>query len=181
LTAKALRRLKPIMRRIAILGCSGGGKSTLARRLGEKLDVPVVHLDRLFWLPGWTEPEEEDFLAKVREVAAGEAWVMDGGYGATLPIRLPRTDTIVVVDQPRLLCLWRVIWRWLTHIGRTRADMGEDCEEKVDWEFVHFIWTYKTHTWPKHAEAIARYGAQAEVVWLRSDREIAAFLNAARP
>jgi adenylate kinase family enzyme len=167
------------MQRVAILGCSGGGKSTLARGLGAKLGLPVVHLDALFWQPGWTEPDMADFVARVTEAAARERWVMDGGYSATLPIRLPRADTIVVIDQPRWLCLWRVVWRWLTHIGRTREDMGADCPEKVDWEFVHFIWTYPTEVWPKHAEAIARHGGQAQLVRLTSDREIAAFLERA--
>jgi adenylate kinase family enzyme len=167
------------MQRIAILGCSGGGKSTLARRLGAKLGLPVVHLDALYWQPGWTEPEEADFLARVSEAAAGERWVMDGGYGASLPIRLPRADTIVVIAQSRLVCLWRVIWRWLTHIGRTRADMGAGCPEKVDWAFVRFILTYPTAVWPKHAEAIALYGGEARLVRLTSDRAIAAFLEKA--
>ncbi len=167
------------MQRIAILGCSGGGKSTLARALGAKLGLPVVHLDALYWLPGWVERDQAAFRALQAEALKGDRWVVDGGYGGTIDLRLPRADTIVVLERSRLVCLQRVIWRWLTHLGRTRIDMGAGCPEKVDWEFVQFIWTYRRRTWPKHARAIAEMGGRARLVHLRSDREVRAFIDAA--
>jgi adenylate kinase family enzyme len=176
LTGEVWPRLKPIMQRVAIMGCSGGGKSTVARALGRKLGLPVVHLDALYWLPGWVERDKSDFRTLQTQALAGERWVVDGGYASTLDLRLPRADTIIVIDQPMLLCLWRVTWRWLTHLGRTRADMGEACPEKVDWEFVRFIWDYPKATWPKQAEGIAAMGGHARLIRLTSDRQIAEFL-----
>ena len=165
------------MQRIAILGCSGGGKSTLARALSRTLDLPLIHLDALYWLPGWVERDQAEFRGLLTEVVAGERWVIDGNYTRTLDLRLPRADTIVVIDRPRLLCLWRVVWRWLTHLGRTRADMGADCPEKVDWEFIRFIWTYPRRVAPRRDAAIAAHGAHATLHRLTSDRQVRRFLE----
>ncbi len=165
------------MRRIAILGCSGGGKSTLARALGDKLGLPVVHLDALHWLPGWVERDRGEFRTLLSEALAGDRWVVDGNYSNTSDLRLPRCDTIVVIDRPRWLCLWRVLWRWATHIGRTRADMGAGCPEKIDWAFIAFIWTYPHKVAPRREAGIAAYGGDARVVRLKSDRDIRRFLR----
>jgi hypothetical protein len=67
----------------------------------------------------------------------------------------------------------------LTHLGRTRADMGEGCREKIDWEFVQFIWTYPRRGAPRRDAGIAKYGAHATVHRLTSDRQVRRFLNQA--
>lgn len=167
------------MQRIAILGCSGGGKSTLARALGAKLDLPVIHLDALYWLPGWVERDRAEFRALLAEALTGERWIVDGNYSHCLDLRLPRADTIVVIDRSRLVCLWRVTRRWLTHLGRTRPDMGEGCPEKIDWEFVQFIWNYPKLNAPRRDAGVAEYGAHARLVHLTSDRQVRDFLEQA--
>lgn len=84
------------MQRIVILGNGGSGKSTLARLLGERLDLPVVHLDKLFWEPGWAEPDAQQFRERVREAVAGDAWVCEGNYARrTFDLRLPRADLVI--------------------------------------------------------------------------------------
>src|SRR5450631_2597540 len=116
------------MRRIVILGCSGSGKSTLARRLGARLGLPVVHLDVLFWEPGWTEPDNAAFRARVGAAIAGDAWVSDGNYTTrTFDLRLPRADLIVWMDTPRLVCLARTLKR--SALARPRPDLPVGCEE----------------------------------------------------
>jgi len=71
------------MNRIAVIGCSGSGKSTLSRQLGERLNIPVIHLDRVFWQPGWVEPPRDEFAASVCSAVAGERWILDGNFGNT--------------------------------------------------------------------------------------------------
>jgi adenylate kinase family enzyme len=163
--------------RISILGCSGGGKSTLAGALGEHFGLPVVHLDTLFWSPGWVESLPEPFRERVAEAAAGERWVIDGNFSATFDLRLPISDLIVVIEQSRFTCLRRAFLRTLRWRGRTRPDLAEGCHEKFDLQFYRYIWNYPRDQRLKIRAGVERYGADAKVVFLRSDRDIAAFLR----
>lgn len=164
------------MRRVLIVGNSGGGKSTLARRLGEKTGLPVIHLDVLFWKPGWVESEDAEFRACVEQALQPPAWIADGNFGATWDLRMPLADTIIWIDQPRLVCLFRAIRRMILYRGGGRPDMAEGCDEAVDLSFYHFIWTYDRKVRPRLEAALATHAAHARVVRLRNDREIAAFV-----
>ena len=130
------------MKRVVIIGCGGAGKTTLAQKLGEKTGLPVVHLDSIFWLPGWVEMEKDAFDQRVRQELEKEEWIIDGNYNRTMAERITRCDTIIYLDFSRTACLWGVTWRFLTNIGRTRPDMGQGCKEKLDWEFLKWIWNY---------------------------------------
>lgn len=164
------------MRRILIVGNSGGGKTTLARRLGDKLGLPVVYLDTLFWKPGWVESERAEFRARVAEALAGPAWVCDGNFTSSYDQRMPLADTIVWIDQRRWLCLFRVVWRVIAHRGGVRPDMAAGCRETVDLTFWKWVWDYDARVKPRLEAALAEHGRHARVVRLRNDREIAAFL-----
>ncbi|MBN2081849.1 AAA family ATPase [bacterium] len=133
--------------RILVIGCAGSGKTTLARRLARELDVPLFSLDRYFWQPGWVESDKDEFDAKVIELAQARAWVMDGNYSRTLPLRLERADAVIWLDVPRTTCLARVLWRFVTNIGRVREDMGPGCPESLDWEFIDWVWNYRRTHW----------------------------------
>ena len=128
------------MHRVIIAGGPGSGKSTLARALSARTGLPVVHLDRFQWLPGWeTRPSiERDRI--IREAAEEPRWIMDGNYFETLHHRLRRADTVIWLDLPVWHRYARVTWRILAGYGRTRADMQEACPERFDAEFYRFIW-----------------------------------------
>jgi adenylate kinase family enzyme len=168
------------VRRILIVGNSGGGKSTLARRLGKRLSLPVIHLDVLFWKPGWVESEDAEFRPRVVEaLSAAPAWICDGNFTGTFELRMSYADTIIWIDQPRLLCLIRAMRRVLIHPYSVRPDMAAGCREKIDFDFYRFIWTYDAEVRPKLEAALTTHGGHARLVRLTSDREIAAFLAAA--
>jgi adenylate kinase family enzyme len=119
------------MERIAILGCSGAGKSTLASaRMAIKLKLPVIHLDNLFWLHGWKEMPQDQFMQLQRERLSGSRWVVNGNYSGSLHIRFELADTIVFLDFPRYRCLYRatIKRRWMYHNtsrgSRIRARMA---------------------------------------------------------
>jgi adenylate kinase family enzyme len=180
-----LRNVEPLqpkaalMRRVLVIGSGGAGKSTLARRLGDRLGLPVIHLDALYWNAGWVATPPGEWARAVADVTERDAWVMDGNYGGTLEVRLAACDTVVFLDLPRLVCLWRVVRRWVRYRGRARPDMAAGCEEQIDAEFLWWIWTYPDRRRPG---ILARLGALTggqRVVVLRSRREIEAFLAAA--
>ena len=130
------------MRRILVIGSGGAGKSTLARRIGDRLGLPVAHLDALYWRPGWTPMAEGDFDREVTRLIAAEAWVLDGNYSRTLDLRIPAADTIIFLDLPRLLCLWRILKRRIRFHRRSRPDMPAGCPEQISWEFIDWVWNY---------------------------------------
>ena len=166
------------MQRIVILGNAGSGKSTLARALGKRLGLPVVHLDTLFWAPGWVEPEAEQFRAKVREAVAPDAWVCEGNYARrTFDLRLPRADLVIWLDTPRLTCFRRVIVRSV--MNRPRPDLPAGCTEKLDrafLTFLKFVWTFDAGYRPGIEAVRLAKGPQVPVVHLRGRRQIEAFL-----
>lgn len=100
-------------RRICILGNSGAGKSTLAAVLGDVSGLPVVHLDRIFWKPGWIEAPEAEVCAAMTAAAENDAWIIDGNFKKTLPQRLEKADLVIYIDYNPIFCLWRVLWRML--------------------------------------------------------------------
>lgn len=167
------------MRRVLVIGSGGAGKSTLAARLGARTGLPVIHLDALYWHAGWIETPPDAWARTVAGLLERDEWVMDGNYGGTLDARLAASDTVVFLDLPRLVCLWRVVRRWLRHRGRTRPDMAAGCDEQLTLEFVHWVWTYPARRRPAIlAKLEARTGGQRLVV-LRSQRDVEAFLMTA--
>ena len=130
------------MERILIIGCGGAGKSTLARQLGEKLGLPVVHLDSIFWLPNWVERNRDEFDGLVRQELMKQRWIMDGNYNRTLPERVKYCDTIIYLDFSRMACLLGVLKRIITTYGTVRPDMGADCPERFDLEFLKWVWNF---------------------------------------
>ena len=130
------------MERILIIGCGGAGKSTLARRLGEKLGLPVIHLDKLFWKPGWVESSREEIDEKIHRELQKTQWIIDGNYNRTIPERIKYCDTVIYLDFSRWACLGGVCKRVLTTYGKVRPDMGEGCPERFDLDFLKWIWNF---------------------------------------
>src|SRR5918992_2213979 len=103
------------MKRILVIGSGGAGKSTVARRLGQLLDLEVNHLDKFYWKPGWVESPRDEWLETVIELINRDSWIIDGNYSGTLELRLQKADTVVFLDMPRRLCLWRIVKRNLQY------------------------------------------------------------------
>lgn len=144
--------------RILIVGCSGAGKSTLARHLSERLDLPVTHLDRLYWQKGWVE-DNPTFDAQVVAATEQPRWVIDGGYTGrpSFRNRLDRADVILLLDFPRWLCLLRVARRTIRHYGRDRPDMGAGCPERFDRDFLAYIWNWRRASLPPLLERLVHF------------------------
>ena len=144
------------MQRVVILGNSGSGKSTLGQALGEKTGLPVVHSDKLFWHRGWVASTKDEIDSKLTAAADKDCWIIDGNYMRTLPHRLERCDTVIFLDLPRWVCLVSVFKRFITSVGTVRPDMGEGCPEKIDWEFLTFVWNFNKTKRLKIYDMLAR-------------------------
>ncbi|RYD82480.1 MAG: AAA family ATPase [Verrucomicrobiaceae bacterium] len=164
------------MQRVLVLGCSGAGKTTLTLAIGQKLGLPVIHLDAHYWNPGWVDTPADEWPKKVSKLVEGERWVMDGNYSNTLDMRLERCDTAIFVDRSRFTCLWRVLKRRLIFHGRTRPDLPAGCPEQMDWEFLCWVWKYPTRVRPITLTKLRERSEGKRVVFLRSDQEIARFI-----
>ncbi|WP_193171354.1 P-loop NTPase family protein [Nisaea nitritireducens] len=132
------------MKRILIVGCPGAGKSTAARSLTKITGLPVIHLDGHYWKPGWVRPGQDEWRAKVQELANRPRWIMDGNYGGSLDLRLPVADTLIHLDFSTAVCVTRALRRAITGLGSLRGEeFDEGCPERLDWAFLRFVLNYR--------------------------------------
>lgn len=165
------------MKRIVIIGPGGAGKSTLAKQLGEILNTEVIHLDKLYWQSGWVEPSADEWGKKVEELLKADSWVMDGNFGGTMEMRLEACDTAIFMDFPPVICLYRVLKRRLKYRNTNRPDMSEGCNEKVDLEFLGWIWSYRKIKKPKVEKILQKFKQEKNIVRLTSPKEVNKFLD----
>lgn len=169
------------MRRILVIGSGGSGKTTVAREIAARTGLPLIHLDQLFWHPGWMPTPDDEWDRQIRELIVQDRWIMDGNYGRTLPMRLAAADTVVFLDIPRAVCIWRILKRQLRHRGRSRPDVAPGCPERMSWEFLRWVWTYPSRRRPAILERLDAVQAEKQVVILASEREVRRFLEKLRP
>jgi adenylate kinase family enzyme len=166
------------VQRVAILGSGGAGKTTVALELGRRTGLPVVHLDPLYWAPGWVERPPEEFGAALQAAVAEERWILDGNvlWGDPDP-RFARLDTVVFLDLPRRTCLWRAFVRRATYRGERRPDLPEGCREEFELSFFRWMWGYPKQVRPRVLAILGGLGPDVAVHHLRSDADVRTFLD----
>ncbi|PIE09974.1 MAG: DNA topology modulation protein FlaR [Rhodobacterales bacterium] len=168
--------------RIMVIGGAGSGKSTLARRIGAITGLPVIHIDPMYWNPGWVQKPGAETTALVLEAAARPDWVFEGNHSATMEARAARADLIVFLDLPRHVRVRRVIWRSLRHYGRSRPDMARGCPEQFDRDFIFgWVWRFEQTHRPAYLERMAAWSARGmRVAHLSRPRDVRRFERALR-
>jgi adenylate kinase family enzyme len=160
------------MSRIVVLGCAGSGKTTFAKRLGERIGAPVISLDAI-WQPQWTTDDVANFRILMKQAHAGDSWISDGNFAvATFDIRLPRATLVVWLDRPRLFCAWRAITRVF--------QPGEDHRIGGLVKVLRFIWNFDRINRPLIETQRIAFGAQVPVCRLKNNHEIDGFLASAK-
>ncbi len=140
------------MKKAIVIGCPGSGKSTFSRALHQKTNIPLYHLDMLYWNVDKTTVEKSVFLERLASVIEKDEWIIDGNYASTLEMRIAACDTVIFLDYPLDVCLAGVKQRR----GKVRADMPW-IETEEDTEFIEFIKSYNEKQKPKVLELLGKY------------------------
>ena len=164
------------MQRILIVGCPGAGKTTLARRMAKKLNLPLIHLDKLFWTDGWVPRDQRQFDSLISAELCKPSWIIDGNYLRTLPKRLESCDTVVFLDVPRRVCFWGIVERVICNYGKSRQDMGDRCPERFDTAFLKYVWNFPREPRAKLYQCLNAAPPSVTVVVLRSRKQANRFV-----
>jgi adenylate kinase family enzyme len=165
------------MKKVAIVGCGGSGKSHVARALGDVMDAPVTHLDAAFYDDEWNELPMEKFAAVQRDLVAREKWVIDGNYNSTLQIRLEACDTVVLMDVSTPAALWGILSRQLRHGA---GHKGNGVHNRIHWGVIKYVATYRRKMRPRVMAKIDQFATgHADVVLLTSRRQTQRWLRKA--
>ncbi len=154
----------------------------MSQYLAAHFGLAYVSIDRdILWLPGWAQRDKQEQRRLMAEKAREERWVFDGTSPSSFDIRLPRTDIVIWVRMPRLVCVWGITMRWFRWIGRTRPEMAPGCPEKLDWEFLRYVWTFDNRFAPLVVASLVQNGPEVPVFQLNSRRQMRRLLDLLGP
>lgn len=163
------------MKKIMIIGCCGSGKTTLAKKLSNKLNLPLIHLDKLNWRDNWQNISKEEFDDLLWAEVIKPTWIIDGNYERTIPLRLKYCDTVIYMDYSRISCLYGVIKRVVMGYGKSRPDMGGYCPERFDFDFIKFVSNFNKNNRKRYYDILSSK-EDIQVIILRNRRQAAHFL-----
>ncbi len=164
------------MKRVMVVGQPGAGKSTFAQAMGAITRLPVCHVDHIHWQAGWVERPRPEKDRLCHAVHAREVWIFEGGHSATWPERLARADTLIWLDLPAGLRLWRILRRSLLGHGRQRPDLPDGCPERFDPAFLRYVWRTRHSGRARIAALVAAPPPHVAVHRLRHPRAAARYL-----
>lgn len=134
--------------RIVLIGTTGAGKTTMAKKIAQAFKVPHIEFDAIRHGPDWTETPDDVFRERLRLKLQGDRWVGDGNYGFARHIVWPRATMLVWLDYPIGVVMWRLFWRTIRR-GLFRQQLWHGNTERLRWHFFSrqslFLWALQTH------------------------------------
>lgn len=167
------------MKRVIVIGCPGSGKSTFSIALAKATALPLIHLDAIYHQDIWSndpETKKTQWQEKIAELVKPELWIIDGNYKSTMQIRIEAADTIIFLDYPRYLSLWRTIARRWRFRNKKRADMPATWKEKISWDFIKLIWNYNKEQRPNITNQLQMNKERKQVIILTSPQATSKYL-----
>ena len=152
--------LRKDIKKIIVIGCPGSGKSTLSRALHHKTDIPLYHLDMMYWNADKSTVEKSVFLERLSAVLEKDEWIVDGNYASTMELRIQACDTVIFLDYPLDICLNGIKERK----GKARDDMPW-IETEEDAEFIEFIQSYNENQRPRVMDLLEKYGEKNIIIF----------------
>ncbi len=159
--------------KILIIGISGTGKSRLARKLSELLDIPTTYLDSFIWNEHWKENNEKNVIQKLEDVLKNEKWIIEGFIHPSATPKLQKADLVLYLDYSGPRAFLGGLKRWWQYRGKARPEMPNGCIERFDWNFLKVMW--KRAERPEIEEAIK--GFEKKIIRLKSWKETDSFLD----
>lgn len=160
------------MKRIVVVGPSGAGKSEFSRKLSEKLNIPLYHLDNIFWKEDKTHITRDEFDIKLNDILKNDKWIIDGDYSRTYKTRMDKSDTIFFLNYPLEVCLSGVESR----IGKKRLDIPW-IEDEFDPEFKEWIINWFKDTYPILIDLLEKYKGEKNVIIFKNREEANRYLD----
>ena len=163
--------------KIAIIGCPGSGKSTVAKQLHEKLNIPLYHLDQYYWLPGWKRPDKNAFQKVHHALCDQPEWLIEGMAMRNLAYRIAKADVVIFLDVPLWVCLYRIFRRACTGFGTIRDTSAPGCPERFpDREFLSYVWNFNSRHRPVIEQLLHQYKDQKKIYVIKNSNEIENFI-----
>jgi adenylate kinase family enzyme len=136
--------MKTNLKKILVIGSPGSGKSTFSLKLGDILNIPVYHLDKIYWSEKWVRKSETMYLADLNNVMKEDDFIIDGDYFNSLNKRLVKANLIIWLKINRARCILNILHR-IFHCRKEkdRQDITLNCKEKINLTFLKEVWNYQ--------------------------------------
>ena len=162
-----------------IIGGNGCGKTTFARELSDKLKLPIIHLEVLYWRDNWQTASKDEFDELLLQEITKPKWIIDGNNGRTIPLRLKYCDTVIYMDFSRLKCVYGVIKRMIKNYGKSRPDMGGYCPERFDMQefsFFKSVWNFNKNNRRRYYDMLHNTN-DVKIIILKSRKHVRELLQ----
>ena len=149
------------MKKVIIIGCPGSGKSTFGRKLKSITDLPLYHLDMMYWNKDKTTVSKEIFIERLKKTMNNSKWIIDGNYGSSMEMRLKECDTVFFLDYPTEVCIEGIE----TRKGKPRSDMPWIENDNTDDDFISFINNYNSESRPEVIKLLEKYSSKNIIIF----------------
>ena len=167
------------MKRVLVIGCGGAGKSHFSRKLSQTTKLPVIHLDKYYHVKKYAYTEiynNQSWVDKVTKLAKKEQWIIDGNYRRSLRPRFEHADTVIFLDYPLYIRLYRIFKRHFYYLNKKRVDMPADWREKIELQFLWSVIMYSQNTKPTIVDMMDEY-PHLKIITFKKPRDADIFLE----